>query len=228
MKPEYEALRNAICSTEADWTRFRQLVVNSVMATDIVDKELKDLRNERWDKAFKGEFIEEDLNTDRNRKATIVIEHLIQASDISHTMQHWHIYRKWNERLFFELYRAYVEGKAEKNPAEFWFKGEIGFFNFYIIPLTKKLKDCGVFGVSSDEYLNYAQKNLAEWQNKGEDITKEMLQKAKEIFGERPDSVVQDREEAAPEPPAETIDIEKTEVATNVEKTGGATSEIDV
>ena len=24
----------------------------------------------------------------------------------------------------------------------------------YIIPLAKKLKDCGVFGVSSDEYLN--------------------------------------------------------------------------
>jgi 3'5'-cyclic nucleotide phosphodiesterase len=30
-----------------------------------------------------------------NRKATIVIEHIIQASDIAHTMQHWHIYRKW-------------------------------------------------------------------------------------------------------------------------------------
>ena len=28
---------------------------------------------------------------------------------------------------------------------------EIGFFDFYIIPLAKKLKDCGVFGVSSDE-----------------------------------------------------------------------------
>jgi hypothetical protein len=28
---------------------------------------------------------------------------------------------------------------------------EIGFFDFYIIPLAKKLKECGVFGVSSDE-----------------------------------------------------------------------------
>lgn len=74
-------------------------------------------------------------------------------------MQHWHIFRKWNERLFQEMHKAYREGRAEKDPSEFWFKGEIGFFDFYIIPLAKKLKECGVFGVSSDEYLNYAIKN---------------------------------------------------------------------
>lgn len=39
------------------------------------------------------------------------------------------------------------------------FQGEIGFFDFYIIPLAKKLKECGVFGVSSVEYLDYATKN---------------------------------------------------------------------
>ena len=39
------------------------------------------------------------------------------------------------------------------DPASFWYQGEIGFFDNYIIPLAKKLKDCGVFGVSSDEYL---------------------------------------------------------------------------
>ena len=47
----------------------------------------------------------------------------------------------------------------DKNPLEFWHQGEIGFFDFYIIPLAKKLRDCGVFGVSCDEYLNYAMKN---------------------------------------------------------------------
>ena len=57
------------------------------------------------------------------------------------------------------MHKAYREGRAEKDPSEFWFKGEIGFFDFYIIPLAKKLKECGVFGVSSDEYLNYAIKN---------------------------------------------------------------------
>ena len=188
MQEDYEALRNAICAKPADRDRFRQLIVNSVMATDIVDKELKELRNGRWDKAFKdcAAAKEEDIIRDRNRKATIVIEHLIQASDVSHTMQHWHIYRKWNEQLFRELYRAYIEGRAEKDPSAFWHKGEIGFFQFYIIPLAKKLKDCGVFGVSSDEYLNYAEKNLAEWTTKGEGIVAEMIEKVKTECGETP------------------------------------------
>lgn len=62
----------------------------------------------------------------------------------------------------------------------FRYKGEIGFFDFYIIPLAKKLKDCGVFGVSSDEYLNYAMKNREEWARKGESVTAEMVAKARD------------------------------------------------
>ena len=61
----------------------------SVMSTDIVDKELKELRNARWSKAFAETDGEENRRDNVNRKATIVIEHIIQASDISHTMQHW-------------------------------------------------------------------------------------------------------------------------------------------
>ena len=141
-----------------------------------MDKDLKALRNNRWEVAFDEKTDTKDkMSVDR--KATIVLEHLIQASDVSHTMQHWHIYRKWNERLFEELYLAYKEGRADKNPAEFWYRGEMGFFDFYIIPLTKKLRDCGVFGVSSDEYLNYAQENRMEWEEKGEMVVKEMMDK---------------------------------------------------
>ena len=36
---------------------------------------------------------------DLDRKATIVIEHIIQASDVSHTMQHWHVYQRWNSMV---------------------------------------------------------------------------------------------------------------------------------
>eukprot|EP00538_Stauroneis_constricta_P012653 CAMPEP_0119570456 /NCGR_PEP_ID=MMETSP1352-20130426/43621_1 /TAXON_ID=265584 /ORGANISM="Stauroneis constricta, Strain CCMP1120" /LENGTH=1121 /DNA_ID=CAMNT_0007620125 /DNA_START=581 /DNA_END=3943 /DNA_ORIENTATION=- len=149
MMDEYADLRECICPTDEELKRFRELVVNGVMATDIVDKELKQLRNNRWDKAF-GDSFEESLHDARNRKATIVIEHLIQASDVAHTMQHWHVYRKWNERFFRECYAAYKAGRSESNPVEGWYKGELGFFDFYIIPLAKKLKDCGVFGKSSD------------------------------------------------------------------------------
>ena len=47
---------------------------------------------------------------------------------------------------------------------------ELGFFDNYIIPLAKKLKECQVFGPFSDDYLNYAVLNRAEWEEKGESI----------------------------------------------------------
>ncbi|KAL7571614.1 hypothetical protein ACA910_011154 [Epithemia clementina (nom. ined.)] len=178
MEPRFKSLRSVIYTTEDEFKRFRQLVVNSVMATDIVDKELKALRNARWEKAFNSEVAQSGNELENiNRKATIVIEHLIQASDVAHTMQHWHVYRKWNERFFCECYQAYCDKRAEKNPAEFWYEGELGFFDFYIIPLAKKLKDCGVFGVSSDEYLNYATRNREQWECTGEDIVETMVEK---------------------------------------------------
>eukprot|EP00526_Cylindrotheca_closterium_P003678 CAMPEP_0113651902 /NCGR_PEP_ID=MMETSP0017_2-20120614/27686_1 /TAXON_ID=2856 /ORGANISM="Cylindrotheca closterium" /LENGTH=1286 /DNA_ID=CAMNT_0000564645 /DNA_START=247 /DNA_END=4110 /DNA_ORIENTATION=- /assembly_acc=CAM_ASM_000147 len=175
MEGNFKNLRKTIYHTEDEFQRFRALLVNTVLATDIMDKELGSLRKDRWNKAFNEEVVEDQM-TAVNRKATIVIEHIIQASDIAHTMQHWHIYRKWNSRLFEEMYKAYTEGRAEKNPAQTWYEGEIGFFDFYIIPLAKKLKDCGVFGVSSDEYLNYAMQNRREWELHGEKVVAGMIE----------------------------------------------------
>ncbi|CAB9512833.1 Receptor-type guanylate cyclase gcy [Seminavis robusta] len=178
---QFDHFRAAICSTPEEQARFRALVVNGVMATDIVDKELKGLRNARWARAFKNdegpeeESYRETQREEINRKATIVIEHLIQASDVSHMMQHWHVYRKWNALFFKECYQAYKSGRSAADPSTFWYKGEIGFFDFYIIPLAKKLKECGVFGVSSGEYLQYAQKNRDEWVARGEEEVAEML-----------------------------------------------------
>lgn len=107
--------------------------------------------------------------------------------------------------MFQEIYKAYLEGRASKDPSEFWYAGELGFFgmyflfcictfdirvfsNFpptdkYVIPLAKKLQDCGVLGVSGDEYLNYAVSNRAEWAAKGKEVVATMLEKAKKKYG---------------------------------------------
>lgn len=89
MDDSYTNLRTAIYSNKEEKSRFRQLVVQTVLATDIVDPELKALRNSRWATAFSESYTDADPQDTINRKATIVIEHLIQASDVSHTMQHW-------------------------------------------------------------------------------------------------------------------------------------------
>ncbi|CAB9513615.1 Receptor-type guanylate cyclase gcy [Seminavis robusta] len=178
MDDKYKDLRSCIYATDEEGKRFRQLVINSIIATDISDKTLSAQRKARWMKAFHSQSADGDADGDYeesneeavNRKATIVIEHLIQASDVVHTMQHWHIYIKWNEKLFQEMHQAFLDGKVEKDPSESWYEGELGFYDFYIIPLAKKLKECGVFGVSSAEYLNYATANRKEWEVRGREV----------------------------------------------------------
>ena len=187
---EFEALRSCIYTNADEFRRFRQLMVNTVLATDIMDKELKALRNSRWEKAFDSaadQCTEESLKDKNDRRATIVIEHLIQASDVSHTMQHWHVYQKWNSRLFLELYKAFMDdrGNNTKDPSEGWYKGEMGFFDFYIIPLAKKLEECGVFGVSSDEYLNYALGNRREWEARGQEVVENLIKEAHAKYGRK-------------------------------------------
>jgi len=191
MEPRFSELRKFIYHDVSELSRFRQLVVNTLLATDIFDKELSELRKKCWDKAFSKASQRRKSGHENtvNRKATIVIEHLIQASDVAHTMQHWHIYQKWNERLFDEMYLAFKSGRSFKNPALGWYEGELGFFDGYIIPLAKKLKDCGVFGVSSDEYLNYAVENRSEWCEKGQNVVAKLVAKHADEDGEE-ESVV--------------------------------------
>jgi 3'5'-cyclic nucleotide phosphodiesterase len=88
MDSDYHELRECLCPTQAELKRFRNFVVNTVMATDIADKELNGKRKERWSQCFE-QWPADPSQDDIQRKATIVVEHLIQASDVAHTMQHF-------------------------------------------------------------------------------------------------------------------------------------------
>lgn len=86
MKPEFNELRRAMFTDRDDVLRFREVIVRIVLATDIFDKELNDLRKQRWNKAF-GSSSSSGANNNDDLRATIVMEHIIQASDVAHTMQ---------------------------------------------------------------------------------------------------------------------------------------------
>jgi 3'5'-cyclic nucleotide phosphodiesterase len=180
MSEDFKELQSCIYCSKDEFNRFRSIIVNVVMATDIMDKDLGAQRKARWEKAFAQEtesLTEGERVEAVNRKATIVLEHLMQASDVAHTMQHWVVYKKWNERLFNEMYTAFLDGHSEKDPSLSWYNGELGFFDYYIIPLAKKLETCGVFGVSSQEYLSYAHANRREWADKGKEIVKDYVRR---------------------------------------------------
>lgn len=77
MAPDFGHLRQVMFATKHEMLRFRQVLVNVVLATDIFDKELNDLRKKRWNKVFNAEDVEGTNST--NGRATIVIEHIIQV-----------------------------------------------------------------------------------------------------------------------------------------------------
>jgi 3'5'-cyclic nucleotide phosphodiesterase len=179
MEARFSDLRACIYASESELKQFRQIVVNAVMATDLFDKNLKAMRELRWAKSFSKDLRSESQlqSDDTNRRATIIVDLIIQASDVSHTMQHFTIYQKWNQNLLTEMYDAYLVGRTSKNPLEGWYEGELWFFDNYVIPLAQKLRECGVFGVSCDEFLDYAKDNRAEWEAKGEDIVRNVMDK---------------------------------------------------
>ena len=173
MKPAYVDLRRCIYSTQAEYDRFRQIVINAVMATDVLDKELNLLRAKRWKNAFKSKGkISSDVV---NQRATIVMEHLIQAADIAHTMQHWYVYLKWNKSLFHETNESFKAGRGESDPACDWYEGELAFFDNFVVPLAVKLQESGVFGAASEEYVNYAHANRRSWELKGRNIVEDYV-----------------------------------------------------
>jgi len=181
MEPGFENLRACMFGTDKDRDRFRQLLINVVIATDIADRERKQKEQARWQRAFEGfsHWSDEWDNkkeaalsrVDVSLKATVVLEQIVLASDVAHTMQHWLTFMKWNERLYRELWAAYVSGRATNDPTVGWYEGQIGFFDGYIIPLATKLKECGVFGSAGEEYLGNALNNREEWIVKGKEIS---------------------------------------------------------
>jgi 3'5'-cyclic nucleotide phosphodiesterase len=87
MDPRFEDVRRIIYRTDAELIRFRQLLINCVLSTDISDPELRQLSKQQWEKAFGDSAVIETEQAARNRKATVVMSNLIRVSDISHTMQ---------------------------------------------------------------------------------------------------------------------------------------------
>ena len=181
MDPSFDYLRQAIYTTKEEYHHFRDLVINAVLATDLFDKELNEDRQRRWQLAFPEnecateeaapKACEKDLS---DRRATVVLEYVVQASDVAHTMQHWHVYRKWNERLFCENMKSHEDGRLEEDPSITWYERELEFFDDTVLPMANRLKGCGAFGVYFDEYLSYATQNRQEWERKGREIVTEM------------------------------------------------------
>ena len=90
MDDMYAELRAAIYRTEGEKKLFRQVLVNCVMSTDLFDKSSKDRFDSRWKVGFPNEKSKEQ-ETSQNLQATLIMETIVQAADVAHTMQHWYV-----------------------------------------------------------------------------------------------------------------------------------------
>jgi hypothetical protein len=180
-EPAYEDLRGCIYRTQEELDRFRQLVVNSVFATDIFDQEMRRDRNKRWKRAFALEnssssfqFSLSSLDSadDMDLKATVAMEHIVQAATWAHTMQQFNVFVIWNELYFHERYSAYKAGRSDEDPTLSWYFNQLVFFDSYMIPLATRIAECGLFGITGEEYYRNAKRNRQEWKMKGEELVK--------------------------------------------------------
>jgi hypothetical protein len=175
----YNGLRAIICPDAVSCRRLQQLLVDAIGATKAFDASLQRRQLERkvggGAAATSTPVITEDRCADN--PGTVAMEALMQASDVLHTMQPWAIYRDWNERLFAEHYQAFKEGKSDVDPSSIWFKAEIAFLDFYILPLAKRLQDCGVFGRLGNECYGFAKANRLAWRLKGPSAVNDMIRK---------------------------------------------------
>ena len=88
--------------------------------------------------------MDEELSLLRRRT---MLEQLMQLSDVSHLTQSWQTFLKWNERLYFELIKAYhrtINESAEASrprtppphPSEGWYEGMSFAITFFFCLLS--------------------------------------------------------------------------------------------
>jgi len=106
MQPRFQRIRECLYTTTTERKRFRQVLINAVMATDISDRSTLHEQQRKWNLAFRdfddggdaddmssrfsqsGKDAKATAKKDLdNRRATVVIEHLIQIANIAHMMQ---------------------------------------------------------------------------------------------------------------------------------------------
>jgi hypothetical protein len=199
--------------------RIHRMITDLVLCTDIASKDRRDLGMNKWKNACStdgntaaryrrratietgnttshllkhgadGNWDSSKLFTPEAAKA--ISEQIMQAADVSHTMQHFSTFTKWNKRLYHEVLAAHKCGRTLahheqrrghiapeiQHPKENWYDSQIGFFSFYIIPLAERLDACGAFS-DDDKFAPLAVQNKENWIEFGRELTTLMVMEA--------------------------------------------------
>jgi hypothetical protein len=115
-------------------------------------------------------------------KATVVMETIMMAADVAHNLQGWDHMVKWSDRLYMELRKAHVAGRGG-DPKGNWFENQIGFLDFYLLPMARRLEDTKVFGDATGEaFPNIVINNRDRWMTDGYSVATNVIYQGAEDY----------------------------------------------
>jgi len=115
-------------------------------------------------------------------KASVVMEIIMTAADIAPNLQSWDHMVKWSNRLYLELRRAHAAGRGPDASPD-WYRNQIGFLEYYVLPLARKMDETGVFGeMVGPSFARLVEANRDRWLLDGEKVTKDITEKGKNDF----------------------------------------------
>ena len=198
-RDDFEELRDTILPDVLDKIHFTKAMFQGILCTDIASPARVKLGLERYevaqdeqgeydvrlcplapyledmfdrtglDEEAKEEFPDEFVITHCGLQKCVRNEHLMLISDISHLLQDWETFVKWNFRLFKELKTSSRKGYCDE-PVEGWAQGQIGFLNHYILPLAKRSQTF-FYKEFGDALVANGETNLKLWTQHGVEAT---------------------------------------------------------
>jgi len=148
---------------------FVHLVTSAVLATDVSSQERQKEIKDRFERVTTTP----DGNVSEFEKTQAVVEQILLLADVGHCTQGYDIFLDWNAFFFMECLTNFKAGHGP-DPRAGWFKGQISFIEFYIIPLAER---CSAL-VPSCEAVNGARTIVNTWKLQGEEFTKDIIDRS--------------------------------------------------
>jgi len=120
-------------------------------------------------------------------RESVIMETIIKSADVAHNLQGFEQMAKWSDCLYLELRKAFIEEKGE-DPMNGWFNNQIGFLDFYLLPLARMLDDTGAFGDTRGAvFASMVETNRKRWTKEGMGVTMKIIMEGNMQYPEKDD-----------------------------------------
>lgn len=146
---------------------FLHLVTSAILATDVSSVERQTKIKDRFERVV---LRADEDGVSEFEKTQTVVESVLLLADVGHCSQGFNIFLNWNAAFFHENMHNFRKGRGA-DPRPGWFKGQIGFVEGYIVPLTER---CSAL-VPDCQLTEGARDIVRQWKEQGEAFTQQLI-----------------------------------------------------